>query len=266
MQKMSIPFKLDLKLLGKILDAILDGASTYRDVARPLGIGEPKVRFFCYWGIILQLVESNEATEFPYRVTEMYSRLRGHLTDFGIQQVLYGLACSNHMILSFIINDFAWNRFIKAILSFSSVELRKEASTALGLSEESLKRQIPIHLGTLTGRNGFGNLGIIKKCGAEYVLCPLEPDPLVAAYIIYTHWPPNTAKVAISQVLSGRNSVGRIFFLTRFQVMSILRELEDRGLVKIETAAGLDQIGRDPRVTPDDILEMIVAEARGEIR
>ena len=261
MQKMSIPFKLDLKLLGEILDAVLSGASTYRDVAHPLGIGQPKARFFCYWGMVLKLVESKDTRAFPYRVTGMYSRLREHLIDFDIQQVLYSLACRNHMILSFVVNDFAWGRFVKAILTFSAIELRKEANTALGLSEESLKRQIPIHLGTLTDRKGFGNLGLIEKHGAEYVLCPLQPNPLVAAHIIYTNWPSHTAKVAISEIVSGRNSVGRLFFLTKFQVMSILRELEDRGLIKIETAAGLDQIGRDPRITTENILEMIVAEA-----
>jgi hypothetical protein len=72
--------------------------------------------------------------------------------------------------------------------------------------------------------------------------------------------------VAISEIVSGRNSVGRVFFLTKFQVVSTLRELEDRGLLKIETAAGLDQIGRDPRISPDDILQMLVAEAQGETR
>lgn len=261
MQKMSIPFKLDLKLLSKILDAVLSGASTYGDVARPLGIGQPKVRFFCYWGMVLELVESRDTTVFPYRVTEMYSRLRGHLGNFDIQQILYNFMCRNHTILSFVVNDFAWDRFVKATLNFSATELRKEANKALGLSEESLKRQIPIQLGTLTDRKGFGNLGLIKKHGAEYILCPLQPKPLIAAYIIYANWPSHTAKVAISEIVSGRNSVGRIFFLTKFQVMSILRELENRGLIKIETAAGLDQIGRDPRVTPDDVLEMIVAEA-----
>ncbi len=262
MQKMSIPFKLDLMLLGKILDAVLGGVTTCEDVARPLGIGEPKVRFFCYWGMVLKLVESKEATEFPYRVTEMYSRLSGHLTDFSIQQVLYSLACSNHMILSFIVNDFAWGRFAKATFSFSPVELRKEASTALGLSEESLKRQIPIHLGTLTGRNGFGNLGLIKKRRAEYVLCPLQPDPLVAAHIIYTNWPSHTAKVAISEIVSGRNSVGRLFFLDEMQVMTILRKLEARGFVKIETVAGLNQIGINLKLTPDDFLDMLISEVK----
>lgn len=262
MQKMSIPFKLDLVLLGKVLDVILGGASAYRDVACPLGIGEPKVRFFCYWGMVLKLVESNEATEFPYRVTEMYSRLRGHLTDFRIRQVLYSLACSNHAILSFIMNDFAWGRFVKAASSLSPIELRKKASTALGLSEESLKRQIPIHLGTLTGRNGFGNLGIIKKHGTEYVLCSLQPDPLVAAYTIYTNWPSHTAKVPISEIVSGRNSMGRIFFLDEMQVMTILRKLEARGFVKIETVAGLNQIGINPKLTPDDFLDMLISEAK----
>jgi hypothetical protein len=260
MQKKSIPFKLDLKRLGSILDAVLEGASTYGNVARPLGIGKPKVRFFCYWGMVLKLVESRSSTRFPYQVTDLYPRLREHLLDFAILQVLYSLACSNHVILSFIVNDFVWERFVEAIPSFSSPEVRREAATALGLSEESLKRQIPIHLGTLTDRNGFGNLGLIEKQGPEYVLCPLQPAPLVAAYNIYSNWPSNTAKVAISQIVSGRNSVGRIFFLTKFQVMSILRELEDQGLVKIETAAGLDQIGRDPNITPDDILEMILTE------
>lgn len=264
MQKRSIPFKLDLVLLDRILSAISDGASTYEEVAGPLGIGKPKVRFFCYWGMVLELVEPRARTGFPYDVSTTYHQLRGHFADFAVLQLLYILACKNHLILSFIVNGVAWNRFVEAVSSFSSLEARSEASAELDLSEASLKRQIPIGLGTLTDRKGFGNLGIIRELDAEYFIDPLQPHALTAAYSIYANWPSHTAKVAISEIITGRNSIGRIFLLTKYQVMSILRELEDRGLVKIEIAASLDQIGRDPMIGPEDILEMIVAEtARG---
>ena len=87
------------------------------------------------------------------------------------------------------------------------------------------------------------------------------PGRLVAAYIIYVSWPPNTAKVAIDEILSGRNSLGRLFFLDEMQVMGLLRKLEERDLVKVETVARINQIGINPKLTADEILGMVVREA-----
>jgi hypothetical protein len=139
-----------------------------------------------------------------------------------------------------------------------------ESGVLSGISEKNVKKAINTTLNSLTGLTGLKSLGLIQKAAGRtnwYGIHPRCPELLIAAYIIYVNWPSHTAKIAISEILSGRNSLGKLFFLTRFQVMSILRELEERGMVKIETAASLDQIGRDSRITPTDILEMIVVEA-----
>lgn len=148
----------------------------------------------------------------------------------------------------------------------------KDHADRFGASLATLKNQVTRHLKTLVHGRGFGNLGVVRKATVsegtalrgEYTVTSVEPSPLASAYMIYANWPSNTAKVAISEIVSGRNSVGRIFFLNGFRVMSVLRELEDRDLVKIETAAGLDQIGRNPKISLQDILQMIVTEAKCE--
>ena len=234
-----------------------------QDIGQALAMGQRKVRSLREWGCMANILEGSRST------TELYPYIR-RLKETGkwlqVLQLVYYWLCRNNSIIGYIVHGYGGRgKFTEEELNDDLIE----SDVLSGKSEKNIRKGVRTTLNSLTDPQGLKNLGLIQKAtqrASWYSVHSQRPDPLVAAYIIYTNWPSHTAKVAISEIVSGRNSVGRIFFLTRFQAMSILRELEDRGLVKIETAAGLDQIGRDPGITPEDILEMIVAEAQSETR
>jgi len=64
--------------------------------------------------------------------------------------------------------------------------------------------------------------------------------------------------VRIKEVVSGQNSLGRIFFLTEPQVMALLSKLEQERALALEVIADLRQIGPNPSMTAEDFLEMLI--------
>lgn len=261
MQRLTFQFWLDIPFVFQVARIVDRGVIDEAEVARQLKVGVDKARPFLRWAQLLGLLEEEQSKEANLRTTDLYKiLLQLGKKEQDTLELIYFITCKRHLITAFLVNDVAYPRRFSGFTREEARYLIEERSQEFKAKLSTLKSQASRHLRGLIHRKGFGNLGLIQKRGTRYSIASFEPNPLIAAYIIYTNWPPNTAKVAISQIVSGSNSVGRIFFLTKFQVISILRELEDRGLVKIETAAGLDQIGRDPHITPEDILEMILAE------
>lgn len=274
MQKLSFQFRLDIPFAFAVAGQIGLGLSDKASIARELRVGVDKAACFLRWVELLGLAVT---TPGPDPRSLVVTGLHGALQQVGETshislQLLYSITCRRHVITSFLINEVAYRNRYRGFSGEEARELIRDYAGGFHASLRTLKNQVTRHLKSLVHRRGFGNLGLVRKAAAgeraalrrEYTVTPLEPNPLVAAHVVYANWPSSTAKVAISQIVSGRNSVGRIFFLSRFQVMSILRELENRGLIKIETAAGLDQIGVNPEVTFEDILQMIVQEVKSE--
>lgn len=255
-------FKLEVDKVFSIAELRDSGVGSKEDIARMLGMGRRKVRSLSDWGCMANILEGRGARS----VTDFYRYVR-NLNEAGrrldVLQLMYYWLCRNNAVIKHIVHEYGEpGEFEKQELIEGLVK-----SNSVSGSRNTIRGAVNTTLNSLMDPEGLRDLGVIARDGKRpesYSLHSQRSDGLIAAYIIYTNWPPNTAKVAISRIVSGRNSVGRIFFLTKFQVMSILRELEDQGLVKIETAAGLDQIGRDPDVSPEDILEMVLAEVWGE--
>jgi len=59
-------------------------------------------------------------------------------------------------------------------------------------------------------------------------------------------------------VVSGPNSLGRIFFLTEPQVMVLLSKLEQERALALEIVADLNQIGLNPAMKAEGFLEMLI--------
>jgi len=273
-QKLSFQFGLDIPFAFAVARQVALGVFDKAAIARELRVGVDKAACFLRW---VELLALTRAVVGPggrsFLVTGFHDALQqvGEMSLTSLE-LLYAVTCRRHMITSFVINEVAYHNRHRGFSREDACESIKDYADQFHASLPTLKNQVTRHLKSLVHRRGFGNLGVVRKAAAgegialrgEYTITPLEPDPLAAAYVIYANWPSHTAKVAISETVSGRNSVGRIFFLNEFQVMSILQELGDRDLVKIETAAGLDQIGRNPKITLEDILQMIVTEAKSE--
>lgn len=239
------------------------GITDKAEIAQQLEVGVDKALCFLRWAQLLRLIGVKQSREATLRTTGFYTAL----LQLGERKrdalgLIYFTACKWHLITSFLVNDVAYPRRASGFTVGEAHHLIEERSKEFEASLSTLKTQVTRHLRGLIHRKGFGKLGLIRKGKTRYYITPFEPNPFVCAYIIYTNWPPNTAKVAIKEIVSGRNSVGRIFFLDEMQVMTILRKLEDRGFVKIETVAGLNQIGINPKLTPDDFLDMLIGEIK----
>jgi len=252
-------FKLDVSQIFRVADLIHSGTVSLQDIGQALAIGQRKVRSLREWGCMANILEGSRST------TELYPYIR-RLKETGkwlqVLQLVYYWLCRNNSIMGYVVHGYGGRG------KFTVEELNKgliESDVLSDMSEKNIKKGVNVTLNSLTDSQGLGNLGFIQKAtrGTNwYSVHPQRPDPFVAAYIIYTNWPPNTAKVAIKEIVSGRNGLGRIFFLDEIQVMTILRKLEARGFVKIETVAGLNQIGINPKLTPDDFLDMLINEVK----
>lgn len=270
MQKLSFQFWLDIPLVFRVARQVDMGVTDRAKIAQELEVGMDKALCFLRWAQLLGLIKVEESKEPNLHITDLCSTiLQLGERDQDTLQLIYFTACKRHLITSFLVNDVAYPQRASGFAVEEAHRLIEERSQEFKASLSTLKTQVTRHLKGLIHRNGLGNLGLIRRVERierkqrnRYVVTPFEPSPLVAAYIIYTSWPPNTAKVAIKEIVSGRNSLGRIFFLDEMQVMTILRKLEERGFVKVETVAGLNQIGINPKLTANDFLDMLINEAK----
>jgi len=260
-------FRLDLQKVCAVVALISAGITSRAEIAARLRMGQRKVKSLVEWGCIVDFLDDKN------RPSAIYTKARELLAAnkyLELFELVYFSVCRNNEAIGVIVNDIAYHLWRRKYGPLFGVREVADILVAKGLPYRSdkIKSETSNWLNTLAMAEGLGNLGIFVRVregsSVLYRLQSHEPAPFSAAYMLYANWPSNTAKVAISEVVSGRNSVGRIFFLNEFQVMSILRELEDRDLIKIETAAGLDQIGRNPNITLEDILQMIVTEAKCE--
>ena len=252
-------FKLDVSKMLTVADLIHSELAPLQDISQALTMGQRKVRCLREWGCMANILKGSRST------TELYpyiKRLRSTNKWLQVLQLVHYWLCRNNPILSYVAHGYAGQE------KFTVEELNRnlvERDVLSGISEKNIRKALNVTLNSLTDPKGLGDLGLVQRItqgSTRYEVHSQPPEPLVAAYIIYTNWPPNTAKVAINEIVSGRNSLGRIFFLDETQVMTLLRDLEARGFVKIETVASLNQIGINPKLTPHDFLDMLINEAR----
>lgn len=260
-------FRLDLKKVSAVVELISAGITSRAEIAARLRMGQRKVKSLVEWGCMIDFLDDDSK---PSTIYAKARELDAMNKDLELLELIYFSVCRNNEAIGIIVNDIAhdlWRRKREPVFGVKEVA-DTLVEKSLPHSKGKIESETGNWLNSLAMPEGIGNLGTFvrtrEKGRVTYGLQSHEPAPLIAAYIVYANWPSNTAKVAISEIVSGRNSVGRIFFLNEFQVMSVLRELEDRRLVKIETAAGLDQIGVNPEVTSEGILQMIVQEAKSE--
>ena len=71
------------------------------------------------------------------------------------------------------------------------------------------------------------------------------------------HFFPNASGLDIETVKTEENSPGHVFFLAGYQVDSMMNELHDQGLVRIETFGDLDQVRFSMDLTKEKVLNKI---------
>jgi len=234
-----------------------------KQIAEAEGMGQPKVRGLLEWGRHLGIIElrgdgTYMATPLGRSIDEIGSRY--------LYEILYWRLVKEHRAVKTIVNDFLYGRSRSFSPEFSSKELKRflqQRSSDLGHPTEGDLKSI--HLESLNALSkqlkGFGTLGMIVALSDQMETFRINfyrPDWRSAAYILYDSWPENTSRMRIEEVVSGQNSLGRIFFLTEPQVMALLSKLEQERAIALEVIADLRQIGPNPSMKAEDFLEMLI--------
>jgi len=257
-------FRLDLNNVANCITLIRAGINTRHAIAQELGMGEKKVEGIFEWAEFLGLLEDRPRTKI--QVLKPLGRklleFPGFPDNTQALEILYAMFVVNHPIINRIVNHFAYNMSRQFDSSFNKDTFRRallNIGQDFDVNPRFLSKRASIYRDLLTNSSNLGKLGIFVKTGNEtFRVNSYRPDWRSAAYILYDSWPENTSRIRIDKVVSGQNSLGRIFFLTEPQVMVLLSKLEQERAIALEVIADLKQIGPNPSMKAEDFLEMLI--------
>jgi hypothetical protein len=260
-------FRLNLNLVYKLLEHIPpEGAmpSVIRGYFPELG--DEKVRSVKEWAADLGLVHQNARKVFLTPLGKAVLLTRGSRIETRIQEILYYklATCPDLEVFRALVNVILFEVSKRFDPIFDVEDTKKQILTVEMATEAKAKYiqgEVSTSLHTLTNEESIGKLTIVVPVSNNrYRVNSYRPDWRSAAYIIYDSWPKNVSRMKISEVLSGRDSLGRIFFMTEAQVMALLSKLEQERVIALEVVADLNQIGRNPAMKAQDFLEMLIRD------
>ena len=257
-------FRLDLDSVANCVALIRAGINTRRAIAQELGMGEKKVEGIFEWAEFLGLLEDRPRTRAQVLkpLGQKLPEVPGFPGNTQTLEILYAMIVINHPLINGVVNRFAYDvsrqfdpTFDKDIFKRALLNIGQDFDVDPGF----LSKRAYIYLDLLTSSSNFGKLGVFVKISSEtFRVNSYRPDWRTAAYILYDSWPENTSRMRIDEVVNGRNSLGRIFFLTEPQVMALLSKLEQERAIALEIVADLKQIGPNPSMKAEDFLEMLI--------
>lgn len=241
----------------------LDRPMSKKQIAEIEGMGQPKVRGLLEWGRQLGVIDLQGKVNY---LTSPFGKSIDKVSAQYLYEILYWKLIKGHHAFRLIVNDFLYGQSRSFSPEFPSAELKRFMrlrSSDLSYPTEGDLNSICLEsLHALsTQLKGFGTLGIVTPLNdrtKNFRVSSYKPDWRSAAYILYDSWPENVSRIRINEVVSGQNSLGRIFFLTEPQVMAVLVKLERERAIALEIVADLNQIGRNPSMKAQDFLEMLI--------
>ena len=257
-------FRLDLTLVYKLLDCIpSEGALASQIREQFPELGGDKVRGVREWADDLGLTYRSEQKIFLSSLGKAASLAKSSPLETRIQEIMYyKLATSDDLeVFSALVNAFLFDVSRTFDQSFDLEEARRRilALVETDADPKYVRGEVSTTIGALTSEQGVSKLGIVVPISRDrYRVNSYRPDWRTTAYILYDSWPENTSRMKIDEVISGQNSLGRIFFLTEPQVMALLSKLEQERAIALEVIADLRQIGPNPSMKAEDFLEMLI--------
>jgi hypothetical protein len=257
-------FSLDLTLIYRLLECIPDeGISAAQVRERFPELGDEKVRGLKEWAGDLGLIRQSGRKISLSPLGKAASLARSSSLESKIQEIMYyQLATSDDLeVLNALINFFLFDVSRAFDQSFDLEDAKRQvvALVETSAAPKYVKGEVRTAIRALTGEQGVSKLGILVPIGEDrYRVNAYSPDWRSAAYILYDSWPENTSRMRIGEVVTGRNRLGRIFFLSEPQVMALLSKLEQERAIALEVVADLRQIGLNPSMRAEDFLEMLI--------
>jgi len=200
------------------------------------------------------------------------------LTPFGkavIQSDPYFDKIETLWIIHFIVSSnpewVVWYRVINTVLSsqdhysVEQVSNRYFSDLAIHFSERTVSEKLPKEVGAVFAaysRSELSHLGILEAEGTGNFKKsnPIEvPDLAFLFCLLYyrdEHLPGSSA-INTEDVCLAEYSPGRVLNLPEYQVRTILGNLHNAGLVRLEQLANLDQVRLSDSLTQESVLERV---------
>jgi len=258
-------FRLNLSLIHKLLSNIPPEGTTpsaLRD--RFPGLGGEKIRGVREWADDLGLTRQDERRIFLTPLGQAVLLTKASSVEIKMQEILYYrlATCKDLEVFRALVNVALFDASRRFEPAFDVEEVKRRIlaiEMVTRAAPKYVQSEVSTALNTLTSEDALGKLRIVVPIDRQhYRVNSYLPDWRSAAYILYDSWPENTSRMRISEVVSGQNSLGRIFFLTEPQVMALLVKLEQERAIALEVVADLRQIGLNPAMKAEDFLEMLI--------
>jgi len=231
-----------------------------------VGLGSAKVTGFHRWMNMMGLRDST--TGDTTNLGELIARRDPYLQLRGTQWVLHARICSNH-------DAEVWFHICNGLLPYcSEVTVAQAEQYLLGLgiganNRATLRRDIHLYFRSYTDPDAFGRLGFLtlSASGSYRKGTRSEIDSLVLASAMYGRKELGlaTSTASIASLLAEDSSVGKLFLLSEARLLESLRQLEVRGLVRINRIADLDNVTYTRKGNSLDILEMYYEARASEV-
>lgn len=176
-----------------------------------------------------------------------------------------------HYIVSSNPEWVVWYRIINTVLpsqdryTVEQISDRYFSDLAIHFSERTISEKLPKEVGSVFAaytRSELSHLGIlgVEGTGNFIKANPVEiPDLAFLFCLLYYRdkYSPGSSAVNIEDVCLAENSPGRVINLPEYQVRTILGNLHNAGLVRLEKLANLDQIRLSDAMTQENVLQRI---------
>ncbi len=263
---MRVRWALDVNELMEIVDLIRNGTNNPDALSLEKRQGQEKIRNHLEWLEFLDLVEKRSRID-PAVLTPLapviLRLLRDSRKDVNTiaYEILYHNWATRYPIGSWVVTRFAEEdkEFIKEDLTSQYDVLKIDLSDRTKV--KWIKRQLGTELRILLSPQGFGQLGIVREImGNKSKTLKFSkhiPSEYAAAYFLSALWPKGAPSISISFLIEDKTSFGRVFFLDRQDIVSLLRCMERKGWVNVEVSGDLFQVSKTKIFSIEAVLQLL---------
>ena len=197
------------------------------------------------------------------------------LTPWGkaiIQRDTYFEKIETLWIIHYIVSSnpewVVWYRIINTViptqdrLEVDKVSKQYFSDLTIHFSERTITEKLPKEVGSVLAsytRTAFSRLNILQQEGTGTFIRsnPVEIPRLTFLFCMLNYrdrYSPGSSALNTQDICLAENSPGRVFNLAEYQVRSILNDLHEAGLIRLEQFANLDQVRLSESSTQESVL------------
>ena len=167
-----------------------------------------------------------------------------------------------------------WHRIINIVMSdqdeyeVDKVSNQYFSDIEIHYSEKTISEKLPTEVGAVFAaytRSELSQLDLFDiKTTGHFIRAEPTNIPLLSFLYALIHYrdnhSPGSSAVNINDICYEENSPGRVMNIADYQVRSILSNLHDANLIRLEKLANLDQVRLDEKITQDTVINRIYGD------